>query len=229
MIWIGFIVLGFVSGSIPFALLIGRAKGVDIRRHGSGNVGATNVSRVLGRPYGLLCFALDAAKGAGPVVAAGLVQGVFGATVAAVEPTAQWAWLAVAVASVAGHMFSPFVGFRGGKGVATGFGSMVAMWNILTIPLLLALAAWLCVLAVSRYISLASIVAAQVVPIAFMTIMLVRDGGDDPNARVVHAMPVLIVTIGIAALVVLRHRANIARLQRGEEPRIGQGRRAGGA
>ena len=123
MIWIGFIVLGFVSGSIPFALLIGRAKGVDIRRHGSGNVGATNVSRVLGRPYGLLCFALDAAKGAGPVVAAGLVQGVFGATVAAVEPTAQWAWLAVAVASVAGHMFSPFVGFRGGKGVATGFGS----------------------------------------------------------------------------------------------------------
>ena len=112
-LWTVMIVIGFVCGSIPFGVLIGRAKGIDIRQHGSKNIGATNVGRVLGRKFGLLCFFLDALKGALPVL------GV-------------WWFLArqhpeqtnivgmlmplVGVASILGHVFSPWVGFRGGKG-----------------------------------------------------------------------------------------------------------------
>jgi acyl phosphate:glycerol-3-phosphate acyltransferase len=110
--------IAFLAGSIPFGLLIAQAKGLDIRKHGSGNIGATNVARVLGMKLGLLCFGLDVLKGLGPTLGAGLAMGVVGTLeVPAIDA---WWWLGVMSAAIFGHMFSPWIGFRGGKGVATG-------------------------------------------------------------------------------------------------------------
>jgi glycerol-3-phosphate acyltransferase PlsY len=208
----------FLCGSVPFALLLGRLRGIDIRTVGSGNVGATNLGRALGKPWGIACFALDALKGAAPVVAFGLWRGCWGVPIgeAAGNPTAEW--VAVAAAAILGHVFSPWVGFRGGKGVATGFGAMAAMWPLLTWPMLGALLAWAILLLVSRFISLASVAASLVPP----AVILVQAAGTDriPPA----ATPLLIATTAIAVLVVFRHRGNLARLRAGTEPRIGGGR-----
>ncbi len=134
MTWAALLALAFLAGSIPFGLLIAKSKGVDIRAHGSGNIGATNVGRVLGKRFGFACFFLDALKGALPVVIAGLVVGLWGRPLEGIASADAWLWLAVGMLALLGHMFSPWIGFKGGKGVATGFGAMVAMWTPLTLP-----------------------------------------------------------------------------------------------
>src|SRR5437016_1587601 len=118
MTWLLLMLAAFVSGSIPFALLIGKAHGIDIRAYGSGNIGATNVGRVLGKGAGLLCFALDVLKGFLPTLGAGAVMGLIGGSIfdAPIGPRAACPWLAVMALSVLGHIFSPWVGFKGGKG-----------------------------------------------------------------------------------------------------------------
>ncbi|MHC4711631.1 MAG: glycerol-3-phosphate acyltransferase [Planctomycetota bacterium] len=148
-VWIVCIVGAYLIGSIPFGVLIGRVRGVDILQHGSKNPGATNVARLLGRPLGAVCFVLDMGKGAGPVLVAGSIFNLLGRRPASLDPevavlsqTEMWLWLAVACAAIAGHMCSPFLAFRGGKGVATGFGAMVAMWPVLTFPALGAIVVW---------------------------------------------------------------------------------------
>ena len=126
---IAFLALGaYLLGSVPFGLLIGKAKGVDLRAHGSGNIGATNAMRVLGKPLGIACFALDVAKGAIPTAIAGaLIVPESGLD----APTA-FAWVAIGVCAVIGHMFSIFLRFSGGKGVATGFGILLAIFPYVT-------------------------------------------------------------------------------------------------
>lgn len=208
-----FIPLAFLSGSVPFGLLIARARGVDIREHGSGNIGATNVGRVLGRRLGVLCFVLDVLKGLVPTLAAGLLAGVAGSR--AVPADLAWAWLGVMAASILGHIFSPFLRFRGGKGVATGLGSLLAVFPLLTIPALVAAIAWGTTLKLTRYVSLSSIVAATVLPIA-TAILLLTFATDTPP------LPWISVTTLLCGLVVLRHRANIGRLLKGVEPKVGR-------
>src|SRR5262245_15787887 len=127
-----------LSGSIPFGLLIARARGIDIRKHGSGNIGATNVWRVLGPGPGLLCLALDIAKGLIPTLAAGFALHLIPAR--ALEPRDAWAWLGVVAAAILGHIFTPFASFKGGKGVATGLGALLGVWPFLTLPALGSLA-----------------------------------------------------------------------------------------
>lgn len=210
--WLAAAFGAFLIGSIPFGVILGRAHGVDIRDKGSRNIGATNVGRVLGRRWGILCFLLDGAKGALPVLAAGAVAGALGRSADELGAATTSLWLLVVVAAILGHVFSPFVGFRGGKGVATAFGGLVAFWPMLTIPALVAVGVWLVVLVAGRIVSLASIAGAVALPAATLAFSI----------RSAAAWPLGAATILLAALVIVRHHANVGRLLRGEEPRLGR-------
>jgi len=130
---IGALALGaYLLGSVPFGLVIGKLKGVDIREHGSGNIGATNAMRVLGKKLGIVCFLLDVLKGSLPVAIAGATLGY--ASGDALSSADAFVWVGIGIASVLGHMFSIFLGFKGGKGVATGFGVLLAIWPWVTLP-----------------------------------------------------------------------------------------------
>lgn len=209
--------LGFLVGSIPFGLLIGRRMGIDIRAHGSGNIGATNVRRVLGKRAGTLCFALDVGKGLVPTLGAGLAMGVAGRL--AIAPGEAWAWLAVMATPVLGHIFCPWIGFKGGKGVATGLGALVGVFPALAVPGAVALVAWLATLRVTRYVGVSSCVAAVLLPPSAWGWLTLGPGlvGGEPGAR----LPFVVVTALLAGLVILRHRGNLARTLAGTEPKVG--------
>lgn len=224
MFWLLAILTAYLAGSIPFGYLIGRARGIDIREHGSRNIGATNVGRVLGPAFGGLCFTLDMLKGAVPVLIAGQLAGLLGTPVSELSDTHMLLWLGVAMATVLGHMYSPLLGFGGGKGVATAFGSLLAMWPILTFPVLGAFVVWFAAVRMTRYVSLASMLAALSVPL-FLVLWLIPAEGSDIGAAVLHAWPPLLLTVLLALLVVYKHRGNIARLRRGEEPKLGRKQR----
>ncbi len=187
-------VAGYFLGALPFGYWVARAKGINIFEHGSKNPGATNVRRVLGKGPGNLTFALDALKGA---VAAGWPQ-VYSLWD---EPEIRlYAMIVGLVAALLGHSFSVFTRFRGGKGVATAAGGFAVLmpW-----PLLVALGVWVVTFYTSRYVSLASILAAIALPVA---------------AFFFQQAGVLVGLAGvIAAFVVLRHRTNISRLLNGTE------------
>ncbi|MFO0875555.1 MAG: glycerol-3-phosphate 1-O-acyltransferase PlsY [Phycisphaerales bacterium] len=220
MPWPLAIAIAFLCGSIPFGLLIARARGLDIRQHGSRNIGATNVGRVLGRPWGVACFMLDAGKGFAPVAAAGIAHGLWGRAPCEMTSSAQWLWLATAVAALLGHLFPPWLRFRGGKGVATGFGALLAIWPTLTVAALVALALWIVCVVATRYVSVASIVAGVSVPMTVAISAALGPGGR--AGGVAAAVPFLVGTSLLAVLVVWRHRANMARLLHGEELRVGR-------
>lgn len=188
---LGLALASYVLGSVPFALLIGRMHGVDIRQHGSGNVGATNVVRVLGRGPGILCFVLDFLKGVAPVTA-GLLLGL-----------PLWGVLLAAAATILGHSRSIFLGFKGGKSVATGAGTIVAMAPLAGVG---ALAVWGVVFSTSRIVSLASITAALALPVLTL---LTR-----------QPLEVVAFSAVAAFYVIIRHRENIRRLREGKEPRM---------
>ncbi|HED54395.1 MAG TPA: glycerol-3-phosphate 1-O-acyltransferase [Phycisphaerales bacterium] len=214
---LGMILAAYHVGAIPFGLLIGRAKGIDIRDHGSGNIGATNVGRVLGKQFFILCFICDALKGAIPTLAFGLIFGLLGSadTIAAGELA--W-WLGAMVAPVLGHMFSPFLGFKGGKGVATGLGAMLAVFPYVTIPAAAALVVFLVALRLWRYVGVSSCLAAVTLPITETVLVL---AGPD---RFAHAWPAVVVLAALAAVVIVKHRGNLARTLAGTEPRVGSPR-----
>ncbi len=221
--WIICIIGAYLIGSIPFGVFIGRAKGIDIRQHGSKNIGATNVARVLGKRLGTLCFLLDVLKGAVPVIVAGIQNDVLGRQARELSTQQMWLWLAVAIATVLGHMFSIFLRFGGGKGVATGCGAMLAMWPLLTLPAIGALIVWYVALRLFKYVSLASILASISLPIGYLAAAIPRDATQHSLSHTIdqllHASPPFVGTTIIALLVVYRHRSNIARLRRGEEPK----------
>ena len=189
--------LAFLLGSIPTGYLVARAKGVDIRQHGSGNIGATNVFRTLGKPLGVLVFILDALKGFAAVWLALRFGG-----------TSDWAGIAAAVAAIAGHNYTPWLGFKGGKGIATSAGVLIALmpWAVLAIALV-----WFAVFFATRYVSLASICASAALPVAVSALWFYGCGG---NA------PLLGFSVLIAALAIWRHRSNIERLMAGTEHRF---------
>lgn len=182
----------YLVGAIPFGVIVARVKGVDIMSVGSGNIGATNVWRTFGVGLGLLVFALDVLKGAVPAMIAGGLTG-----------RSDWAFACGALA-VLGHSASPFLRFRGGKGVSTGLGALLgsAPWVGLC-----SFGVFVFVLAVTRYVSLSSVIAA---------ISMVVFG------VVFHEPPIVVLGYGmLAAFVLIRHRANLKRLLRHEEPKFG--------
>ncbi len=218
VLWAIAIAGAYVAGSIPFGLLIGFARGVDIREHGSGNIGATNAGRVLGRRWGLLSFALDVAKGTVPVLLAGWLMGVAGSEDPSIEDALLW--LSVAAATVVGHMFSVFLRFKGGKGVATGLGSMLGVWPHLTLAAALAGVVWIVSVKATRYVSVASIVAASSLAPLVLLVRLVRTGLD-PDLGWSGVWPFVGVAALLGGLVVFRHRGNVRRLLDGTEPKLG--------
>lgn len=214
--WLLWLLAAYLAGSIPFGLLLGLTRGVDIRKHGSGNVGATNCGRVLGRRWGILCFVLDVFKGLLPVLLYGvLVHPTQGA--APVVSTLMW--LGVAAAGVLGHVFPVWLRFRGGKGVATGLGVLLGFWPVLTVPGLVVGVIWLGITKRTGYVGLASVVAALCLPplVAGSAMYFLRSR---PEMLVYVAVTAL-----LAGLVVWRHRKNIANLRAGTEPRVAWARR----
>jgi len=195
------IVAAYLIGAVPIGYLIGRAFGVaDIRRHGSGNIGAANVLRTAGRLPALLTLGGDIAKGyAAVALGATLVGGPSGG-----DPRAP---AACAVAAVIGNCWSVFLGFRGGKGVATGLGTLLRLVPWAMLP---AAAVWLSVTVSFRYVSLGSILAALC---AALSALLLG-----------YPAPSVLAAFGVGTIVVVRHHANIARLLAGHEPKLGQRR-----
>ena len=198
--------LAYLAGSIPFGYLMGLTRGVDIRTVGSGNIGATNVFRTLGKRLGIFTFALDVAKGVAAVSV--IPKGVWLAAGAGSPPLG--ALVACAAAVMLGHAFPVFLGFKGGKGVATGLGLAI---GLAPHAALLVFAVWIVVFGATRYVSVGSVCAAAVVGVAPWFLDRPPDGGAGWNA-VCAAISVL------AALVVLKHRSNLARLARGTENRF---------
>ena len=154
------IIGAYLLGSIPFGLLIARAHGKDLRSVGSGNIGATNVSRALGRKWAYACFLLDVLKGLIPTLAAMLLAGPEVSGSYSERLVMLWLWLAVGCAAVVGHVFPVYVRFKGGKGVATRFGVALGIWPYFTICAAVAIAVWVAVVLMWRYVSLASITAS---------------------------------------------------------------------
>ena len=202
--------VAYLMGSIPFGLIVGRAKGIDPRTAGSGNIGATNVGRLLGGKYFALVFVLDMLKGLLPMLAAGVALHWLASS--RIEYVL---WLLVGFAAIAGHMFSVFLRLKGGKGVATGAGVALGLFPYYTIPAVVALLAFLGVFKASKIVSLASITGAVVFPVAYVSIGLIL-GWDVVGTQ----LPLLIFALLLSGLIVYRHRSNIARLRAGTESRF---------
>jgi glycerol-3-phosphate acyltransferase PlsY len=215
----------YLIGSFPTAHLIARSRGVDLGSVGSKSYGATNLGRTLGRTYGIACFLIDAAKGAIPTLVAGWLLGTLGAAPVDVSILATWCWLAVAAAAIVGHTLSPWIGFKGGKGVATGFGALAAMAPAMTLPTFQALAIWAALVVAFRMVSFASIAAAWSIPVA-IAVRALFDGGLD-GVRAVG--PYVIASLVIAVFITIKHRANLARIRAGTESKIKLGRSDGSA
>ncbi len=217
--------VAFLCGSIPFAVLIGKTQGVDIRTIGSGNPGATNLGRAVGKKWGLLCFLLDVGKGLVPVLAFGGVLLIadlrhdFNPNLASdFLPTTTgigWAlqWVGLAAAAVLGHVFSPWLSFKGGKGVATSLGAALGLFPFVTVPGVVCGLTWVTVAKTTGYVGLASICAALLLPVLTLFCTLGFGLGIGPVAVFVGFTTLL------AALVIWRHRGNLARLRAGTEPK----------
>lgn len=194
----------YLLGSIPFGYLAGRLVGIDIRQAGSGNVGATNVVRVLGKRYGYPVFALDVLKGFGAVKIAMLV---------APGRSPEWnspeiVGILAAMSSILGHLYPPWLKFNGGKGVATSAGALLALTPVAT---LIGVAIWIIVFWLTRYVSLASITAAVILPIVIVVV-----SSQDEN----KGKPLVYSSACVAVIVIWRHRSNLSRLMCGTEPRF---------
>jgi acyl phosphate:glycerol-3-phosphate acyltransferase len=194
----------YLLGSIPFGYLAGQVAGIDVRKTGSGNIGATNVVRVLGKKYGYPVFALDFLKGFGAVKLSMLI---------ATPAQPDWAspemlGILAALCSVIGHSFPPWLKFRGGKGVATSAG---ALFGLVPQATVIGLAVWLLVFWLTRYVSLASVLTAVALP---LVIFIINWRGETETRAVFYA------SLCIAAVVIWRHRSNLSRLIRGREPRF---------
>jgi glycerol-3-phosphate acyltransferase PlsY len=195
MTWL-FLVASYLIGAIPTSYIIARvARGIDLREHGSGNLGATNAYRVLGWRAATPIFIFDIAKGWFPA---------FFFPHWDRAPAAEWA-LAYGAAAIVGHVWSIYVGMRGGKGVATSAGVFLALAPV---PVLVALGVWGALVLATGYVSLASVVAAAIMP----ALVYWRNG----------VGPVFWLALVLATFVIFAHRANIGRLMRGEEHRFGK-------
>ena len=198
------ILLAYFIGAIPSGYMIGKFHGIDIRTVGSCNTGATNVTRCISKKAGIFCFFCDFLKGALPVLAA-------------IHFT-PFAWMPIAAfaVAVAGHMFPVYLKFKGGKGIATAAGGAFA---IAPLPLLAALLIWYIIFRISRYVSLASIIAALMLPVGALVLCLCFDPEKAHLLlRVRWATVIAFALIGILA--VYRHRSNIVRLLNGTESRF---------
>ena len=200
----GVLLGSYLLGSIPFGYVAGKIRGIDIRKIGSGNIGATNVVRVLGKRYGYSVFVLDFLKGFGAVKISMSI---------ATDARPEWAspeifGIFAAIASVIGHSFPVWLKFRGGKGVATSAG---ALFGLIPLAALIGIVIWVLVFWLTRYVSVASVVAAATLPL----VILIMTRLDQ-----IHGNALFYSSLGLAAVVMWRHRSNFSRLMHGSEPRF---------
>jgi glycerol-3-phosphate acyltransferase PlsY len=206
---------GYLLGSVPTGYLVARARGVDIRAVGSGNIGATNVFRILGKPAGVAVLLVDVLKGLGAVVGVRALMPILQSALPALFGTAttpaglEQLGMVAGIAAILGHNYTCWLGFKGGKGIATSAGVLLAL---MPAALGVCLGVWLLVFGLSRYVSLASIAAAAILPVA---VWFTRGGW-------------LLTGIGLALglLAIYKHRLNIRRLRDGTEHRFGRPRTA---
>ncbi len=196
--------LGYLLGSIPAGYLAGRIAGTDIRKVGSGNIGATNVTRTLGRRYGYFVFVVDFAKGTLAVCASVLLGRYVGTEMI----TTQIYGIVGATCCILGHVFPVWLGFKGGKGVATFAG---ALFGLMPLAAAIGVAVWVITFEVTRYVSIASITTAVLLPLTVLALT---------HARHTNGMALFYFTLCLAAVVIFRHRSNLSRLLRGTEPRF---------
>jgi glycerol-3-phosphate acyltransferase PlsY len=233
MLWLCPLV-AFLLGSVPFGLLIAKARGVDIRRHGSGNIGATNVLRVLGKKYGIPCLALDILKGFVPtLLAINLIRFAGQPAGMGIPALMAWAWqfpaegqftaqllqVVSGLCAILGHNYSPWVGFKGGKGIATSAGVVIAL---MPAAIVILVTLWLVVFLTTRYVSVASIAAVVVLPVLTLY-------GSWHHGRLQDGSwnkPLFGLSLAIAVLGVWKHRANIGRLMAGTENRFERKRKS---
>jgi glycerol-3-phosphate acyltransferase PlsY len=199
----GLVAVAYLLGSIPFGYLLVKyafTRGEDVRRIGSGGTGATNVTRRAGPTAGLLTYLLDVGKGMGAVALMRMVA------------EGDYFWIGAAgIAAIVGHIFPLFLGFRGGKGVATGVGIYVI---IAPYSVFAALALWVVIVFFTRYISLGSLVAAGALPVLTWLFY----GVLQPNQQVTA---MIIIALSAFVLILFAHRENVRRLMRGEEKKVG--------
>ncbi len=205
--------LAYLLGAVPFALLIGKAHGVDIRTVGSKNIGATNLGRTLGIRYFFQAFFLDALKGFLPVFVVHMIGQRAGLP--------EWAALISGLTAMLGHIFPIYLGFKGGKGVATTFGIVMGLWPVFTLAGIAATIVFVLIFFGWRYISLASVIGSL-----FFSAFVIWFSREDVifKTRVPDAdfLPLACISLILTLLIIVRHRANIGRLLKGTEPKFGQ-------
>src|SRR3954467_119288 len=213
-------VIAYFIGSIPFGLLLGGVNGIDIRQHGSGNIGATNIWRVLGKKWGLPTFLLDLGKGFIAVLVAKWLALNWGVTVPLphghsridfIDPSLPG--IAAAMAVILGHNFPVWLKFKGGKGVATSLG---VLFGLMPVASTLTFLTWVVVVKITRYVSLASIIAALSLPLWVLGLFMVP-----LNLGGMRGWPYFYFTVVATLVLILRHTANIKRLIAGTESQIG--------
>ena len=200
----GIALISYLIGSIPAGYLAGRVAVIDIRKFGSGNIGATNVLRVLGKRYGYPVFLFDFVKGTAAVKISILI---FDSTHHA-EVSRELCAILAGVSSVIGHSYPVWLGFRGGKGVATSFG---VVFGLIPVAGLIAVVVWLMTFGTTRYVSVASMTAALTLPISVVAKLYLKQ---------LSGPTLLLFSICLAAIVIWRHRSNLSRLMSGTEPRF---------
>ncbi|MDB5328143.1 MAG: plsY [Phycisphaerales bacterium] len=197
----------YLIGAIPFGLLVGWVKGIDVRTQGSGNIGATNIGRLLGGKYFALVFALDLLKGLLPMLAAAyLLRNL------PTHDKPYLLWMTVGAAAILGHLFPVYLKFKGGKGVATSAGVVLGLWPFYTLPGVAVVLIFLIVFGITRTVSLGSIASSAGFPLCFIGIGLAMGW---PVFG--QQLPLLIFGTVLGSLIVYRHRKNIGRLIDGTE------------
>jgi glycerol-3-phosphate acyltransferase PlsY len=236
MLWL-LVPLSFLIGSIPFGLLLGKAKGIDIREHGSGNIGSTNVFRTLGKKSGIFCLILDVLKGflpvfltinlcriegTNPLMGVEFLSNLSTALPKSDQFLGQSIQVLSALAAILGHNYSPWIGFKGGKGIATTGGALIALMPAAVVILILI---FIIVTRITKYVSLGSIATGIALPIitGLGSYYHIQKGDIAPGS---WNKPLFIFSLVAGILAIWKHRTNVARLRAGTEHRIGQKKNA---
>ena len=195
LIFVPITIGSYLLGSIPFGLLIVKAHGKDLRSIGSGNIGATNVSRALGRKWAYVCFVLDVLKGMFPMLLAMFITKPSG-------PFMLLLWLVVGCAAILGHIFPIYLKFKGGKGVSTSFGVALGLWPYYTICALFAISLWVVLVQIWQYVSLASIIASVSFPLVLILAIILNQNWDLfilwPLLIAATAIPLMVICFPLA-------------------------------
>ncbi len=199
----------YFIGSIPFAFIIGKLKGKDLRKYGSGNVGATNAGRVLGKKYFYISLTLDALKGFIPTIAAKFT--LFSTTTLPLDKS-HLLWVLTGFFAIAGHNWPIWLRFKGGKGVATSLGVVLAIYPYYTIPAIIALITWIAMVIVTGYVSVGSISSAIIFITSFFVFVYLF-----PTWTLNELWPLAIIGSVLVVVLIYRHRSNISRLIAGTE------------